>query len=125
MSDIRAKSKYADQTFLFVLKIQESNQVKEFYEAKVSILSIGRVSPFADGLSPIVWKRRIRKSAAALLFYPFPSGLFMQIQDEESINFLVWSSTHTYTKKANSFSLLMGSGGGERMVMASLLLVVA
>ena len=61
MSDIRAKSKYADQTFLFVLKIQQSNQVKEFYEAKVSIFSIGRVSPFADVLSPIVWMEEQNK----------------------------------------------------------------
>ena len=44
---------------------------------------------------------------SSLLLYPFPYGLFMQIQDEESINSMVWSSPHTYTKKANSFSLLM------------------
>ena len=65
--------------------------------------------PFADVLSPIVWKRS-RLSflpPSSLLLYPFPYGLFMQIQDEESINSMVWSSPHTYTKKANSFSLLM------------------
>ena len=68
--------------------------------------------PFADVLSPIVWKRS-RLSflpPSSLLLYPFPYGLFMQIQDEESINSMVWSSPHTYTKKANSFSL---HGNGE------------
>ena len=64
--------------------------------------------PFADVLSPIVWKRNRLSSSSSFFSTSLPIspyGLFMQIQDEKSINSMVWSSTHTYTKKANSFSL--------------------